>query len=396
MEQLFNSSRTQPIKMMLLGAGELGKEVVIEAQRLGVTVVAVDRYPEAPAMHVADDSEVVDMTDAKQLRSVIERHQPDLVVPEIEAIATSVLVELEQQGQRVVPTATAAHLTMDREGIRKLAAEELEVVTSPYEFVDDREAFLKAVDRIGLPCVVKPVMSSSGKGQSTIKTAEDIDAAWELSQSAGRTGAGRVIVEGFVKFDFEITLLTVRHVDGTSFCEPIGHRQEAGDYQESWQPQPMTDVSMAKAREIAKKVTDALGGYGVFGVELFIRGDEVIFSEVSPRPHDTGMVTMISQDLSQFALHVRAILGLPIPTIEHIGPSASYVITGEGQGHHPTFSQVAEALRHKGSQVRLFGKPEINGKRRLGVCLATARSMTSARKKAAEMAATIQVHIHPE
>ena len=394
MDQFFNPQRTTPVKIMLLGSGELGKEVVIEAQRLGVQVIAVDRYAQAPAMHVADFSEVVDMTEAKLLRQVIEKHQPDLIVPEIEAIATSVLVDYEQKGYRVVPTATAAQLTMDREGIRRLAAEELELNCSPYDFVDDYQGFVKAVDQVGIPCVVKPVMSSSGKGQTTIRTNEDIEAAWKYAQSGGRTGAGRVIVEGFVKFDYEITLLTVRHKDGTTFCEPIGHRQEQGDYQESWQPQPMTDSSMAKAKEMAKKVTDALGGYGLFGVELFVRGDDVIFSEVSPRPHDTGMVTMISQDLSQFALHVRAILGLPIPTIQQNGPSASHVILGEGTGTNPTFSQVDEALTQKGTQVRLFGKPEIAGKRRLGVCLATSRSLNAARKKATEMADIIQVHIH--
>ena len=396
MDQFFSPDRNVPVKIMLLGSGELGKEVVIEAQRLGVQVIAVDRYPQAPAMHVADFEEVVDMTDIRELRSVIEKHQPDLIVPEIEAIATSVLVDFEQQGYKVVPTATAAQLTMDREGIRRLAAEKLGLNCSPYEFVDDFVAFEQAVERIGLPCVVKPVMSSSGKGQTTIKCAADIESAWQYSQSGGRTGAGRVIVEGFVKFDYEITLLTVRHKDGTAFCEPIGHRQEQGDYQESWQPQPMTDASMAKAKEMAKKITEALGGYGLFGVELFVRGDEVIFSEVSPRPHDTGMVTMISQDLSQFALHVRAILGLPIPTIEQNGPSASHVIIGEGKGVNPTFSQVDQALLQRGTQVRLFGKPEIDGKRRLGVCLATSRSLNTARKKATDMAAVIQVHIHEE
>ena len=396
MESLFNSQRKHPIKMMLLGSGELGKEVVIEAQRLGVHVIAADRYANAPAMHVADESVVLDMTDPLALKKTIKKHQPDLVVPEIEAIATDVLVELEAAGQHVVPTAKAARLTMDREGIRRLAAEELEVNTSPYAFVEDYDEFVKAVKQVGIPCVVKPVMSSSGKGQSTIMEEADIDPAWNYSQSGGRTGAGRVIVEGFVKFDYEITLLTIRHTDGTSYCEPIGHRQEDGDYQESWQPQPMTDVSMAKAKEIAKKVTDALGGYGLFGVELFVRGDEVIFSEVSPRPHDTGMVTMVSQDLSQFALHVRAILGLPIPAIQQNGPSASHVILGHGKGVHPTFSRVDEALGQKGTQVRLFGKPEINGKRRLGVCLATARSLNAARKKTTDMAAVIQVHIHDE
>ncbi|MCX7554173.1 formate-dependent phosphoribosylglycinamide formyltransferase [Marinicella sp. S1101] len=396
MEQHFNSTRKQAIKIMLLGSGELGKEVVIEAQRLGINVIAVDRYANAPAMQVADECEVIDMTDGKSLKAVITKHSPDMVVPEIEAIATDVLVELEANGLHVVPTAGAAKLTMDREGIRRLAAEELEINTSPYEFVDDYEAFCKAVEQVGLPCVVKPVMSSSGKGQSTIKVAEDIQTAWDYSQSGGRTGAGRVIVEGFVKFDYEITLLTIRHKDGTSYCEPIGHRQEGGDYHESWQPQAMTDVSLAKAKEIAKKITTALGGFGLFGVELFVRGDEVIFSEVSPRPHDTGMVTMISQDLSQFALHVRAILGLPIPAIQQNGTSASHVILGNGTGINPTFSGVAEALTQKGTQIRLFGKPEINGQRRLGVCLATANSLNGARKKATTMAETIKVHIHAE
>lgn len=396
MEQLFNETRKQAIKMLLLGSGELGKEVVIEAQRLGVHVIAADRYADAPAMHVADEAVVFDMTNGSELRKNIKKLNPDLIVPEIEAIATEELVKLEQDGFYVVPTAKAARLTMDREGIRKLAAEELEVNTSPYRFVDDLESFKKAVSQIGMPCVIKPVMSSSGKGQSTIHCEDDIERAWQYSQSGGRTGAGRVIVEGFVKFDYEITLLTVRHVDGTSFCEPIGHRQEGGDYQESWQPQPMTDVSLAKAKEIAKKVTDALGGYGIFGVELFVRGDEVIFSEVSPRPHDTGMVTMISQDLSQFALHVRAILGLPIPFIQQNGPSASHVIMGQGKGVNPTFSGVGEALTQKGTQVRLFGKPSIDGSRRLGVCLATARSLNAARKKTTAMAAAIKVHIHQQ
>ncbi len=394
MEQLFNPIRNHPIKLMLLGSGELGKEVVIEAQRLGVYVIAVDRYANAPAMQVADESITIDMTNSQALKDTIQSHQPDLVVPEIEAIATDVLVELERQGLHVVPTANAAKLTMDREGIRRLAAEELGINTSTYEFVDDYAAFVNAVETVGIPCVVKPVMSSSGKGQSTIKQSADIEAAWQYSQSGGRTGAGRVIVEGFVKFDYEITLLTIRHNDGTSYCEPIGHRQEDGDYHESWQPQAMTDVSLAKAKEIARKITGALGGYGLFGVELFVRGDEVIFSEVSPRPHDTGMVTMISQDLSQFALHVRAILGLPIPTIQQNGPSASHVIIGEGVGSNPTFNGVDEALMQKGTQVRLFGKPEINGKRRLGVCLATANSLNGARKKVTGMANTIQVHIH--
>ncbi|WP_154224403.1 formate-dependent phosphoribosylglycinamide formyltransferase [Marinicella rhabdoformis] len=393
MSQYFSKERVHPVKIMLLGSGELGKEVVIEAQRYGVHVIAVDRYDKAPAMHVADESFVIDMTNAQALRSLIEQVKPDLVVPEIEAIATDELVKLEANGVNVVPTAKAAQLTMDREGIRRLAAEVLDVPTSPYAFVDDFEAFQGAVERIGMPCVVKPVMSSSGKGQSTIKTDDDIVKAWQESQSAGRTGAGRVIVEGFVKFDFEITLLTVRHKDGTSYCEPIGHVQVDGDYQESWQPQAMTDRSMALAKEIAKKVTDALGGYGIFGVELFIKGDEVIFSEVSPRPHDTGMVTMVSQDLSQFALHVRAILGLPIPSIIQNGPSASHVLLGNGKASNPTFAGVSDALAQPGTQLRLFGKPEINGKRRLGVCLSTARSLNSARKKAADMAEQISINL---
>ncbi len=393
MSQYFSKDRKQPVKIMLLGSGELGKEVVIEAQRYGIYVIAVDRYANAPAMHVADECFVIDMTNASDLRTLVEAVQPDLIVPEIEAIATDELLILESEGYDVVPTAKAAKLTMDREGVRRLAAEVLEIPTSRYEFVDDYQSFQKAVERIGVPCVVKPVMSSSGKGQSTIKTIDDIDDAWNESQSAGRTGAGRVIVEGFVKFDFEVTLLTIRHKDGTSFCEAIGHVQKEGDYQESWQPQPMTDKSLALAKEIGKKITDALGGYGLFGVELFIKGDEVIFSEVSPRPHDTGMVTMISQDLSQFALHVRAILGLPIPGIIQNGPCASHVILANGRGTDPTFSGIADALNHSGTQLRLFGKPEIDGKRRLGVCLSTARSLNAARKKAAEMAEVIEVNL---
>lgn len=393
MSQFFSQQRTSPIKILLLGSGELGKEVAIEAQRYGVHIIAVDRYAHAPAMQVADESVVMDMTDGAALRDLIEQCQPDLVVPEIEAIATDVLLDLEAEGVHVVPTAKAAHLTMNREGIRRLVAEELELPTSPYQFADDFAGFEKAVKEIGYPCIIKPIMSSSGKGQSIVKSAEDLPAAWQQSQSAGRTGAGRVIVEGLVKFDFEITLLTVRHIGGTTFCEPIGHLQVDGDYQESWQPQAMTDRSMALAKEMAKKVTDALGGYGIFGVEMFVKGDEVIFSEVSPRPHDTGMVTMISQDLSQFALHVRAILELPIHAIAQNTPSASHVILANGKGKHPTFSGVEQALAQPATQLRLFGKPEINGKRRLGVCLATARSLNAARKKAAAMAAAITVNL---
>lgn len=379
---------------MLLGSGELGKEVCIEAQRLGCRVIAVDRYSEAPAMQVANQSYVVDMLDGKALRKIIEDEKPNLIVPEIEAIATDELLKLEVEGFNVIPTARAARLTMDREGIRRLAAEELKLPTSPYHFVDDFEAFKTAALNLGFPCIVKPVMSSSGKGQVLIKTKEELQSAWDKSQQGGRTGAGRVIVEGFIKFDYEITLLTVRHVDGTSFCEPIGHRQADGDYQESWQPQQMTDLALAKARDIASKITNELGGFGLFGVELFINGDTVIFSEVSPRPHDTGLVTLISQDLSEFALHVRAILGLPIPRIHQIAPAASYVITAHGHGKNPTFSGIQEALRLPNTDVKIFGKPEVAGKRRVGVCLATDSSINAARRKAEKMQATITVELH--
>ena len=378
---------------MLLGAGELGKEVAIEAQRLGCNVVAVDCYENAPAMHIADKSYVLDMLDEVLLRQTIVKENPDLIVPEIEALATNVLIKLEADGFNVVPTARATSLTMDREGIRKLAAEELNIATSRYQFVSNFKDFNQAALDIGFPCVVKPVMSSSGKGQVLINSEDELHAAWTVSQQAGRAGAGRVIVEGFVKFDYEITLLTVRHIDGTSFCEPIGHRQENGDYQESWQPQQMTDLSFAKARDIATKITDELGGFGLFGVELFVRGDDVIFSEVSPRPHDTGMVTLISQDLSQFALHVRAILGLPIPKITQIGPSASYVITAQGHGKNPTFSGLQEALRLPNTNLRIFGKPEVSGMRRLGVCLSKDNSTNAARRKAKKMQETIKVEL---
>lgn len=393
MSQFFSKQRTSPIRVLLLGCGELGKEVAIEAQRYGVHVIAVDRYANAPAMQVADESVVMEMTNDEALRDLIKHCQPDLVIPEIEAIATETLLDLEAEGVHIAPTAKATHLTMNREGIRRLVAEELELPTSAYQFADDFATFEQAVEELGYPCIVKPVMSSSGKGQSVLKSAEDLTAAWQQSQSAGRTGAGRVIVESLVKFDFEITLLTVRHIGGTTFCEPIGHLQVDGDYQESWQPQAMTHRSMALARETAKKVTDALGGYGIFGVELFVKGDEVIFSEVSPRPHDTGMVTMISQDLSQFALHVRAILGLPIHAVTQNDPSASHVILANGKGKNPTFSGLEQALSQPATQLRLFGKPEINGKRRLGVCLASARSLNAARKKAADMAAAINVNL---
>lgn len=380
------------IRLMLLGSGELGKEVAIAAQRLGVEVIAVDRYANAPAMQVAHRAHVIPMLDPAELRRVIELERPTLVVPEIEAIHTPTLVELEAQGLRVVPTALATRLTMDREGIRRLAAETLGVPTSPYQFVDTLDDYRAAVAALGLPCVVKPVMSSSGKGQSIVRSADDIDAAWDYAQSGGRAGAGRVIVEGFVPFDYEITLLTVRHRDGTSFCDPIGHYQEDGDYRESWQPQPMSDAALAAAREIARKVTDALGGYGLFGVELFVRGDEVLFSEVSPRPHDTGLVTLISQDLSEFELHLRAILGLPIPVIRSRGPSASMAMLASGHGV-PKFHGVADALSEADTDLRLFGKPVVEGKRRVGVALARGDSLFAAKEKARRVAERIRIEI---
>ena len=369
-------------KAILLGSGELGKEVAIELQRIGVEVIACDKYDNAPAMHIADRRHIFSMTDGEKLREVIVAEKPDHIIPEIEAIATPVLVELEKEGYNVTPTATAAFLTMNREGIRRLAAEELGLPTSPYRFASDYEEFKKAVEEIGIPCVVKPVMSSSGHGQSTIKKAEDIEAAWKNAQEGGRAGAGRVIVEGFVDFDYEITLLTVRSVSGTTFCEPIGHIQIDGDYRYSWQPQAMTDEAKAKACEIAAKVTDALGGYGIFGVELFIKGNNVIFSEVSPRPHDTGMVTMISQDQSEFALHARALLGLPVPAIRFYGPSASRAIVVEGDSREIEFDDIEKALEEPGVQMRIFGKPEIKGHRRMGVILATADTVEEARAKA--------------
>lgn len=380
------------IRLMLLGSGELGKEVAIAAQRLGVEVIAVDRYANAPAMQVAHRAHVIPMLDPAELRRVIELERPTLVVPEIEAIHTPTLVELEAQGLRVVPTALATWLTMDREGIRRLAAETLGVPTSPYQFVDTLDDYRAAVAALGLPCVVKPVMSSSGKGQSIVRSADDIDAAWDYAQSGGRAGAGRVVVEGFVPFDYEITLLTVRHRDGTSFCDPIGHYQEDGDYRESWQPQPMSDAALAAAREIARKVTDALGGYGLFGVELFVRGDEVLFSEVSPRPHDTGLVTLISQDLSEFELHLRAILGLPIPVIRSRGPSASMAMLASGHGV-PKFHGVADALAEADTDLRLFGKPVVEGKRRVGVALARGDSLFAAKEKARRVAERIRIEI---
>nr|WP_321401245.1 formate-dependent phosphoribosylglycinamide formyltransferase [uncultured Desulfobacter sp.] len=386
----FTSTAT---KVMMLGSGELGKEVVIELQRFGVEVIAVDSYENAPAMQVADRCYVISMLDGDALRKIIEDEQPTMVVPEVEAIATDTLVELEKEGINIIPTAKAAKLTMDREGIRDLAAVELGLKTSNYRYADTKEAFLKAVSDVKIPCVVKPVMSSSGKGQSTIKSESDINHAWDYSQSGGRTGEGRVIVEGFIDFDYEITLLTIRHKDGTSYCAPIGHRQEDGDYQESWQPQAMSDKALASAQDMAKKVTDALGGWGLFGVELFVKDDEVIFSEVSPRPHDTGLVTMISQDLSEFALHARAILGLPIPNIVQHGPSASSVILARGISENITFSGVENALAIENTQIRLFGKPKVNGKRRMGVAVARANSIEEARENANKASASVKVEL---
>ena len=378
-------------KMMLLGGGELGKEVVIEAQRLGVEVIVVDRYDDTPAMQVAHRSYTMSMLDGDALRRVITEEKPDYIVPEIEAIATSTLVELEKEGFNVVPTANATKLTMDREGIRRLAAEEVGLATSPYRFADTEEEYRAAVAEIGIPCVIKPVMSSSGKGQSTVKSEADIQKAWDYSQSGGRTGEGRIIIESFVPFDYEITLLTVRHVDGTTFCEPIGHRQEDGDYRESWQPQPMSEVALAKAQEYARKITDALGGRGLFGVELFVKDDDVIFSEVSPRPHDTGLVTVISQDLSEFALHVRAVLGLPIPGIRLYGAAASSVILSNGTSDKPAFDGVDVALREADTKVLIFGKGECAGVRRLGVALALADDIEGAIEKAKRVSSAVTI-----
>jgi len=381
------------VRLLLLGSGELGKEIAIEAQRLGVEVVAADRYANAPAMQVAHRAHVLDMLDPAALRALITAEQPTLVVPEIEAIHTPTLVELEAAGLHVVPTARAARLTMDREGIRSLAAETLGLPTSPYRFVDDHAAYREAVAALGLPCVVKPVMSSSGKGQSLVRAREDIDAAWDYAQTGGRAGRGRVIVEGFVDFNYEITLLTVRHRGGTAVCAPIGHVQVDGDYRESWQPQPMSDRAREGAEAIARAITDALGGYGIFGVELFVRGETVLFSEVSPRPHDTGLVTLVSQDLSEFALHVRAILGLPVPLIRQRGPSASVALLGQGHGRDIRFHGVAEALAEPDTDLRLFGKPEVAGQRRLGVALARADSIDAAREKARRVAAAIRIEL---
>ncbi len=382
-------------RAMLLGSGELGKEVALELQRYGVEVIACDKYPDAPAMQVAHRSHVFNMLDPVELRRIIELEKPDHIIPEVEAIATPVLVELEKEGYNVTPTANAAWLTMNREGIRRLAAEELGVRTSRYRFANTREEFDEAIKEIGIPCVVKPIMSSSGHGQSTIKTPADIDAAWHEAQEGGRAGAGRVIVEGFVDFDYEITLLTVRSKSGTTYCQPVGHIQINGDYRYSWQPQPMSDKALKSAQEIAKKVTYALGGYGIFGVELFIKGDEVIFSEVSPRPHDTGMVTMISQDMSEFALHARAILGLPVPEIRFYGPSASRAVVVEGDTNRLELSNLDEVVAEPGVQMRIFGKPEIKGHRRMAVILATADSVDEARAKADRAYAKLQATTLP-
>ena len=389
-------------KVLLCGAGELGKEVAIEFQRLGCEVIALDRYDNAPAMQVADRSYTLSMLDGAALEQIIKDEKPDYIIPEIEAIATDTLAELEQQGFNVVPSARAAQLTMNREGIRRLAAETLSIPTSAYEFASDKKQFEEAIANIGLPCVVKPIMSSSGKGQSLVKTADQIDSAWVYAQEGGRAGAGKVIVEGFVDFDYEITLLTIRHVDltkvkegslTTSFCQPIGHRQENGDYQESWQPQAMSELALQRAQEMAEKVTTELGGCGIFGVELFIKGDDVIFSEVSPRPHDTGLVTLISQDLSQFALHVRAILGLPIPNIVQHGPSASAVLLVEGESNTIRYSGLDKALAEINTQLRLFGKPEVSGQRRMGVALARGTEVGHAVRKALNVISAIKVEI---
>ena len=380
-------------RVLLCGSGELGKEVVIELQRLGVEVIAVDRYADAPAMQVAHRSHVINMLDGAALRAVIEREQPHYIVPEIEAIATATLVELEAEGYTVIPTARAAQLTMNREGIRRLAAEELGLPTSPYRFADSYEAYAEAVAALGYPCVVKPIMSSSGKGQSLLKSAADLQAAWDYAQEGGRAGKGRVIVEGFIDFDYEITLLTVRHAGGTSFCEPVGHRQVKGDYHESWQPQAMSAKARAESERIALRVTEALGGRGLFGVELFVKGDQVWFSEVSPRPHDTGLVTLISQDLSEFALHARAILGLPIPVIRQFGPSASAVLLVEGNSRQTAFANLGAALAEPDTALRLFGKPEVAGQRRMGVALARDESIELARAKATRAAQAIRVEL---
>lgn len=380
-------------KVVLCGSGELGKEFVIELQRYGVEVIALDKYANAPAMQVADRSYVVSMLDGKALREIIEKEKPDYIVPEVEAIATTTLMELEQEGFHVIPTAKATWLTMNREGIRRLAAEELGLPTSPYRFAVTEEEFKAAVKEIGMPCVVKPIMSSSGHGQSVVRKEEDIDPAWHYAQEGGRAGAGKVIVEGFVDFDYEITQLTVRHINGTSFLEPVGHVQKDGDYRESWQPQVMSPVAKEKARQIAKQITDALGGRGIFGVELFVNGDDVIFSEVSPRPHDTGMVTMITQDLSQFALHARAVLGLPIPNIRFLGAGASRAVVVEGESSQLSFGNLEHVLDQPDTQLRLFGKPSVNGHRRMAVLLARAENVEEARRKTGVMMDQLEIKL---
>lgn len=380
-------------KAMLLGSGELGKEVVIELQRYGLTVVACDKYAGAPAMHVADKALVFSMLDGEALRKAVEAERPDYIIPEIEAIATPTLIALEKEGWNVVPRAQATFITMNRKEIRRLAAEELMLPTSSYRFASNETEFKEAVKEIGIPCVVKPVMSSSGHGQSLIRTPQDVDRAWRMSQEEGRSGAGEVIVEGFVDFDYEITLLTVRHIGGTSYCQPIGHYQKDGDYRRSWQPQPMSSVALMRAKEIANKITEALGGRGIFGVELFIKGDDVIFSEVSPRPHDTGMVTMISQHLSEFALHVRALLGLPIPEITFYGPSASHAVVVEGEGKEIVFSGMEKVLATPGTDMRIFGKPEVKGHRRMGVVLARGNDVDDAVAKVEDAAAKLKITV---
>ncbi|MGH1455618.1 MAG: formate-dependent phosphoribosylglycinamide formyltransferase [Alphaproteobacteria bacterium] len=387
----FSTSQT---KVLLCGSGELGKEVAIELKRLGVEVIALDSYANAPAMQIADRAHVLSMLDGAALRAVIEQEKPDFIVPEVEAIATDMLVELESEGFTVVPTARAAKLTMNREGIRSLAAEELSLPTSPYCFCNTFDEYKEGVTRIGYPCVVKPIMSSSGKGQSVLRSADDLEKTWAYAQEGGRAGAGRVIVEGFVDFDYEITLLTLRHKDGTSFCLPIGHRQEDGDYMESWQPQCMSDIALERAQDMAKKVTDNLGGYGIFGVEFFVKGDIVYFSELSPRPHDTGMVTMISQDLSEFALHARAFLGLPIPAIRFHGASASAAMVVNGVSKNVSFGNLGNALAAPDTDIRLFGKPEVNGKRRMGVALARGETTDDAVAKALNVKNKIDVNLN--
>ena len=381
------------VRVLLCGAGELGKEVVIELQRLGCEVIAVDRYANAPAMQVAHRSHVVNMLDPQSLRAVIELENPHYIVPEIEAIATDTLLELENEGYTVVPTARAARLTMNREGIRRLAAEELGLPTSPFFFADTYEEYADAAERLGYPCVVKPIMSSSGKGQSLLKSATELQAAWDYAQEGGRAGKGRVIVEGFIDFDYEITLLTVRHAGGTTFCAPVGHRQVRGDYHESWQPQFMNGTALEESERIARAVTEALGGRGLFGVELFVKDEQVWFSEVSPRPHDTGLVTLISQDLSEFALHARAIFGLPIPQVRQFGPAASAVILVEGESHSVSFGNLQEALAEPDTALRLFGKPEVSGQRRMGVALARDESVELARQKACRVARAVKVEL---